>query len=327
LTNVKQNANKGVAPFVRGIEIASRFFWEVGLPVLEAEFPQYIDRLAAGLVAAGSECSDNDDGISRDCDWGPRFHIFLRQSDFNEIGSDVQAVLDRLPCEFHGAVYCSSNGRPACQVYSIDEFFAENVSLTRVPESPADWLKIPENSLFEVTRGQVFYDPLGEFSERRSEFANYYPEDVWKKRLATALYECSRQGQQLLVRSMARGDYYTAQIAWWSFVQSAMRVGFLLSRRYAPGQKWLYREFCKLPEPSMGVTNLLWEGQCDLAIRPALVERIAAIYDAKMCDLSLVHSSLDCLDESFIKRAEEVLASIADRSVAQFSLHTDEVLG
>lgn len=317
MKEIIKNANQGVAPSVRGIEVACCFFWEVGLPVLEAEFAPYIDRLAAGLVGAGSDCSGNDDEVSLDYDWGPRFQIFLSQTDFDACGSTLQGVLDKLPKEFRG-LSCQPSSDRSNHVFSIDGFFRSITSngvgqgFTRAPETPIDWLKIPESRLFDVTHGQVFYDPLGDFTERRRGFAAYYPHDAWRKRLAAALIDCGNLGPKLLSRSMLRGDYYTAQVAWWSFVEATMRLGFLLSRQYAPWRKWLYREFCKLPEFSVEVTELLWNGQCDITCRPELVDRIIAIYDNKLRELGLVSLS----PQSFIDRAEEITAGITDTEVA-----------
>lgn len=297
------------------------------MPILENEFPQHIDRLAAGLVAAGSACSSNDDIVSRDSSWGPRFHVYLSQSDYDEVGRSLQTTLDHLPREFYGTSCCPSDGFSPCRAYAIDAFFDEKVGKSTAPLTAIDWLRIPEERLFEITHGQVFYDPLREFSDRRSEFALYYPDDVWRKRLAARLNQCGIQGQQLLVESLGCGDYYTAQMAWWGFVQAAIKLGFLLSRRYSPNQKWLHREFCKLPEPVAEVSNLLWEGQSDFADRPLLVSQIAMIYDAAILDLGLVTSLPPSLSNSFTQRAEEISAAISDPSIAKLSLHVDLVQG
>lgn len=322
MKEVIKNANQGVAPIIRGMEIACRFFWEVGLPALESRFLPYIDRIAVGLVAAGSDCADNDDEVSRDFDWGPRFQVFLTESDFNKIGPEIQSLLDELPCVFDG-VRCRPSGQHASYAYSIDRFFIEKThnpalgkGFATAPESPADWLNIPESKLFDVTRGQVFYDPLGEFFNRRKGFAAYYPNDVWMKFLSAALKRCGEYGQRLLPRSIEHSDYYTAQIAWWSFAQSVMRLGFLLNRRYAPRMQWLYREFCKLPVHSVEITNLLWDGQSDVISRVELVSRIAAIYGSGLHKRELIHDWSNGTPESFIIWAKDIESKITDTEIA-----------
>lgn len=323
MREVTKNANRGVAPTIRGMEIACRFFWEVGLPALESRFFPYIDRIAVGLVAAGSDCAGNDDEVSRDFDWGPRFQVFLTESDFNEIGSEIQSLLDELPRVFDG-ICCRPSGPHASYAYSIDGFFIEKTynpvlgkGFAAAPESPVDWLGIPESRLFDVTRGQVFYDPLGEFFNRRKGFASYYPDDVWMKLLSMALKQCGEYGQRLLPRSIEHNDFYTAQIAWWNFAQSVMRLGFLLNRCYAPRKQWLYREFCKLPLHSVKVTDLLWDGQSDVISRVDLVGRIASIYGSELHKRGLIH---DCpnsiIPESFIIWAKDIESRIIDPQIA-----------
>lgn len=322
MRRVEENANTGVAQSVRGLEVACRFFWEVGLPALEKSAPAYLDRIAAGLIAAGSDCSGNDDAVSRDYDWGPRFQVFLTGSDYAAIAGELQLVLDDLPDHYEGA-HCRPSGDTSNPVYSIDDFFARftacgtNCGFPSAPVTAVDWLSIPESSLFELTHGQVFYDPLGQLSDRRQGFMSYYPDDAWRRRLAESLTECHNHGQKLLPRAIERDDYYTAQIAWWRFSEEAMRLGFLLNRRFAPQTKWLYREFCKLPELSVEVVNCLWDGQGDVLCRPELVARIAHAYDVKLADLGIFSTSLNGAAQSFVVRAKEVAASIVDPKVAQ----------
>ena len=41
---------------MQGLELAKRYYEEVGRPMLERDFPELLPRLAAGLVGEGSEC-------------------------------------------------------------------------------------------------------------------------------------------------------------------------------------------------------------------------------------------------------------------------------
>ena len=50
---------------MQGLELAKRYYEEVGRPMLERDFPELLPRLAAGLVGEGSECLGFDDGFRR----------------------------------------------------------------------------------------------------------------------------------------------------------------------------------------------------------------------------------------------------------------------
>ena len=76
-----------------GIAIAEAFFTEFGLPTLHQHFPELVDRISAGLLGEGSEILGYDDDLSRDQDWGPRFILFLEESDHQELGQAVAASL------------------------------------------------------------------------------------------------------------------------------------------------------------------------------------------------------------------------------------------
>ena len=56
---------------MRGLELSRRFYEEFGREMVRKEFPEYEERIAAGLVGQGSECFGYDDEVSRDHDFGP----------------------------------------------------------------------------------------------------------------------------------------------------------------------------------------------------------------------------------------------------------------
>ena len=58
---------------IRGLELSERFFGEYGLPMLQEQFPQYMDVIAAGVAGEGSDCFGFDDAISRDHDFEAGF--------------------------------------------------------------------------------------------------------------------------------------------------------------------------------------------------------------------------------------------------------------
>ena len=70
----------------------------------------------------------------------------------------------------------------------------------------------------------------------------------------------------------------TAFTYWTRFAEYAMKVGFLINRRYAPYHKWLWAEFMKLEGIAVEVCPFLREGFARASDRRELVERIEAIY-------------------------------------------------
>ena len=68
---------------MQGLELAKRYYEEVGRPMLERDFPELLPRLAAGLVGEGSECLGFDDAISQDHDFGAGFCLWFSAEDYN----------------------------------------------------------------------------------------------------------------------------------------------------------------------------------------------------------------------------------------------------
>ncbi|WP_370696076.1 DUF4037 domain-containing protein [Bifidobacterium aesculapii] len=92
-----------------GLKLAKAYWEEVGRPMIEAKYPEYVGRIAVGLVGHGSECYGFDDGYSHDHDFGPRFCLWLTDEDYAAIGARLQADYDALPRDFRGFVRPSAD--------------------------------------------------------------------------------------------------------------------------------------------------------------------------------------------------------------------------
>ncbi len=241
---------------MKGLEISEHYFFDCGLPLLKARFPDLVDRIAAGLISCGSEVAGFDDEISRDHNWGPRFILFMSPEDKARHGQQVQEVLHReLPREYHGAsVRRTGHAFPTtpAPVVTPGESCRFNTGFPTAPGTDREWLAIPEHRLFEFTTGRVFYEPTPLISPLRDAFA-YFPEMVWRKRLSFLWLQMSHCAN--ISRTVARGDRVTSHLyACWA-LECCMRLACLLNRRYAPFRKWLHHAFRSLPMLPDGIAG------------------------------------------------------------------------
>ena len=235
---------------MKGIELSRRFFEEMGMPMLEEKFPDVLPYLAIGIVGSGSECFGFDDEISKDHDFEAGFCIFL--PDESVVDRKTEFALERayskLPSEFMGVKrsILSPVGGNRHGVIRLQDFLNKKTGHGNGELSFGEWLLTPEQSLAEVTNGELFFDGLGEFTSVRKKL-NYMPEDVRLKRLAGELLLMGQSGQYNYLRCIARNDTAAAQLAVFEFVKSAMHAVFLLNKAYMPYYKWQFRALLELP--------------------------------------------------------------------------------
>jgi hypothetical protein len=263
---------------MKGLELAERYFEEVGFPMLKREFSPYLDRLAAGLVGDGSECYGFDDAISRDHDWGPGFCLWMTRKDYEEIAGTLQAALETLPKTFEGCGprRTSTWGDDRVGVFEITDFYRRFLGLDRPPTALDTWLVLPENSLAACTNGKVFRDPLGEFTEWREGLCAFYPEDVRRKKIAARCMTIGQAGQYNFPRCTQRGELFAAQYAETKFCADVISVVFLLNREYTPFYKWMHRAVGTLPVLGAWIRDRIADliAESDLASKEERIEEI-----------------------------------------------------
>ena len=234
-----------------GLELSREFFDAYGKPMLEAQFPHLLPKLAAGLFGSGSECFGYDDEISRDHDFEPGFCIFLPGED--EVDRRSAFLLERayakLPKEFRGfrRQTLLPVGGARHGVLRTGEFFQAMVGAPDGLLTAAQWLTIPEEALAEAVNGELYFDNLGEVTLIRASLAEY-PADIRLKRLAGQLLLMGQAGQYNYGRCLRHGETAAAQLAAHEFVKSALSAIFLLNRRYQPYYKWSFRALRALPK-------------------------------------------------------------------------------
>jgi hypothetical protein len=244
---------------MRGLEIAEKYYWKYGAPMIEEKFGDYKERIAIGLVGEGSQCYGFDDEMSRDHDWGPEFCLWLNQQDFTMIGAKLENELIKLPTDFEGIgprnITDWGNGRVG--VFEIRKFYARFIGIDHVPSNLKEWRRIPESYLATCTNGKIFTDPLGEFTSFREGLKNYYPEDVRLKKIASRSMTLAQVGQYNYPRCVMRKEFVAAQYIEAQFSANIISLVFLLNRHYTPFYKWMHRAVRELPILGETVYNLL----------------------------------------------------------------------
>ncbi|WP_062076976.1 DUF4037 domain-containing protein [Demequina globuliformis] len=244
------------SPHVPGLVLARRYWLAHGKPLLDAEFPEYAGRIAAGLVGHGSECYGFDDAVSADHDFGVGFCWWLTAGDHAKIGRSLQDAYDSLPRTFEGYPVrpaLAAHGQRRCGVFEIGEFFASLTGMEAAPSAsePHLWMALDEPTLAAATNGEVFADPHGAFGAARGAFLRM-PRDVWLTHVSRRIAMMSQAGQYNVPRMLGRGDGEAAWLAVGEFVRAAASVTYLLNKPaqvgYLPYYKWQFAALRRLRE-------------------------------------------------------------------------------
>lgn len=234
---------------MKGLELSKLYYQAHGRPMIEQHFPQYAARIAVGLVGMGSECFGFDDEISQDHDWGPGFCLWLNKQDYEVIGAALKARIVELPQSFEvfDGRQESSWGKGRTGVFEIGSFYKQFMGFEHVPTEFRQWRMIPESNLATATNGEVFTDPLGEFTAFRTALLNFYPEDIRLKKIAHRCMLMAQSGQYNFMRCAKRGELVAAQCSETEFLNTAVSMVFLLNKKYRPFYKWMHRGLQGLP--------------------------------------------------------------------------------
>ena len=303
---------------MNGLELSLRYWQEVGRPAFEKGCPEVLERAAVGLVGEGSECFGFDDEISRDHDWGPGFCVWLTPEDAAAFGQRAGAVYRALPEEFLGwrRLRVSPETAHRVGVQVIPDFYGRYIGFDHPPQTVREWRMSPEHGLSVVTNGQVFQDPLDEFSAFRRALLEGYPEQLRRKKLAAVCATAAQAGQYNFPRCLRRGESVAALSALAEFVRDIQRAIFLLNRRFTPYYKWTHRALGQLPVLGAATAPLLRQ----LAEEPERrIERIEAICDQVITQLRREGLSTGPSD-FLLDHAVEIQAGITDPQLAALHL-------
>lgn len=232
---------------MKGLELSKRYY-QAHRDSLESAFPELMKRVAVGMVGPGSECLGFDDSHSRDHDWGPSFCLWMTDEDYAKYGKELHSFYLNLEqeCDGFAGRVASKGEQGRVGVMPISFFYRRYTGLQHPPENLGEW-DILANNLALCTNGEVFSDPLGEFSAWRIALQEYYPEDIRRKQIADCCIKAGQAGQYNWQRGIMRKDAYVMNQAKMQFVSEVMTLGFLLNKSYAPYFKWLFQGFSRLP--------------------------------------------------------------------------------
>ena len=274
------------------------FYESAGKAMIEKHFPQYVERIAVGLVGEGSDCFGFDDEISSDHDYAPGFCMWLTEKDYQEIGAKLQKEYDQLT---------SSEGRLGYRrgVFSINQFYSGIMEIAGDYENTlsVDYETCKEHLLATASNGQVFRDDLGVFTKIRNQILKYYPETVWRRKLAQCIHDFAQYAQSNYSRMMARKDTVTAMICVGKGVESALDLVYLLERTYAPYYKWKKKglENSRLAKQIFPILEKIAENPSQ-----------AAVWEGYRYSAASVH-----LEDANVALFEEVAKRILDEMVRQ----------
>ncbi|MBI3912340.1 MAG: DUF4037 domain-containing protein [Armatimonadetes bacterium] len=231
---------------MKGLDLHRDFFREYGRPMLAKVFPAEFPLIAVASVGFGSDRLGADDEVSRDHCWEPGFQVFSERLPRDVLKRIELHLYENLPWEFRGVKRSACCGSPnTIRAWTVDEFFASMTSFAKPPERDRLWLLIADEALYHVTNGEVFYDPTGDLTKRRELFG-YYPESVWRFKLAARAHRIDVQRYQM-ERCAAHGEEVAANLMLYDGLREVFHFACLANRRYAPNDRWLPWVFRRLP--------------------------------------------------------------------------------
>ena len=226
-----------------------RFYDRYVAELIRSRFPEYEDRIAVGIAGEGSDCFGYADEISRDHDFGTGVCLWVTDEDMDRFGYTLSIAYNELVDSVERAYY-TDRLRERRGVMTVREFYSNILNIDCDPETgfltEEQWYRLDHSCLKTATNGEVFRDDPGVFTAFRQYLLQYYPDRVWRMRLAEQLHEYAASLQVNYARCMTREDVVAAELCRARGLGAAMELYFLLRRQYPPYYKWTFRALCEL---------------------------------------------------------------------------------
>ena len=234
-------ARLGSSGSVKGMDICRAYYEEIVKPFIEKEYPELSGKISAGLFGEGSDAYGWDDTESRDHDWGPGVILTINnKSDYDQFGQKLQTDLVALAektAEFRGFKPDTDSIRKGRRgVFFIEDYYSGLLGTT----DPQYAYSAPEYALAAAVNGEVWDDPSGEVTAIRTKLAEYYPEELRRRMLMQNIALFSQNAQYNYLRQKRRGDNASAALLLAEGMKCAARIAYILEKKYAPHDKWLF---------------------------------------------------------------------------------------
>ena len=235
---------------MKGLELSKNFYIEHGTPMLDAEFPNLVDKIAVGLIGAGSECFGYDDLVSTDHDFDPGFLMFIGDDIDDDTKFKLERAYAKLPRIYKGyeRTMISPVGGNRRGVKRVSEFLKEKTGTNNGKLDIYQWMSIDEEYLAELTNGEIWRDDSKIISNIRLKLSTF-PEDIKLKKLAGSILLMAQSGQYNFERCVSHDELGAARLALYEFVNATMHAAFLLNEVYMPYYKWKFRSLRDLSWP------------------------------------------------------------------------------
>lgn len=269
------------------IDISRSFFLEIVQPILAQHFPDVMSVTAFGVFGYGSEALRLDDEFSRDHHWGLRIDAMMPDDVFDRNRSAVMETLEAyLPDTYRGQSLRQAHLAGAgLAPDKLSAFLQRTIGLSRAPQTYEEWLRIPEADIIHVINGEVWSDPLGEFTSVRQALNKYYPEPVRLRRIAHWCRFYSGMGTYALRRAILRDNDFYATTRFSNAIRLGIQLAFLLDKTYFPYDKWLMAYFERLPRLAKPLQPLVDEAvrlSTSWERKSRLLDQISDVLDQAM---------------------------------------------
>lgn len=231
-----------------------RFYDLYVADLIHTRFAEYENRIAVGIAGEGSDCFGYDDEISRDHDFGTGVCLWVTKEDMNRFGYMLSIAYNELVDSAERSFF-TERLRERRGVSTIHDFYSDILHIDCDTEhctmSDENWRRLDHTCLKTAVNGEVFRDDLGEFTAFRNLLLGYYPDSVWRSRIAEQLHAYASALQVNYARCMSRKDIVAAELCRSKGLSSAMELFFLLKREYPPYYKWTFRALSELDQEGL----------------------------------------------------------------------------